>query len=86
MLAVAETPELFLLDATTQAPFLGQFPVPLTAYPVAFAVVVLLRIAKLLLMISTGLTCTEGLGNGKHVLYSKKRFEVGSTTCSNCGS
>ena len=72
MLAVAEPPKLFLLDSTTQAPLLGQFPVPLAAYPVALAVVVLLRVAKLFLMIGTRLARTEWLGNGKHVLLFEK--------------
>src|ERR1700732_1090664 len=72
MLAIAEPPKLFLLYSTTQSPFLGQLSVPLAPYPVAFAVIVFLRVAKLLLMISTCLTCTERLGNGKHVLLFEK--------------
>src|ERR1700693_3663513 len=72
MLAIAEPPKLLLLHCTTQSPFLGQLSVPLAPYPVGFAVVVLLRVAKLLVMIGTGLTCTERLGNGKHVLLFEK--------------
>src|SRR3984957_17701479 len=72
MLAIAEAPILFLLHATTQSPFLGQLSVPLAPYAVAFAVVVLLRVAELLLMIGTGLTCTERLGNSKHVVLFEK--------------
>jgi len=72
MLAIAEPPKVFFLDATMQPPFLGQFSVPLSAYPFSFAVVVLLCVAELLLMISTGLTCTERLGNSKHVLLFEK--------------
>src|SRR5208282_1585084 len=86
MLAVAETPKLFLLDATTQAPLLGQFPLPLTANPVAFGVVILLCVTELLLMISVGLSGTERLGYRYHVLYSKKRLLVGVTACSKSGS
>src|SRR5580658_3070453 len=86
MLAVAEPPKLFLLDATTQAPLLGQFPVPLTPNPVALAVVILLCVAELLLMISVGLSGTDRLGYREHVLYSKKRLLLGVTACSNSGS
>ena len=77
MLAVAEPSKLFLLHSTTQPPFLGQFPMPLAVYPVAFAVVVLLRVAELLLMIGTGLTCTERLGNGQHVFLFEKASRRG---------
>src|ERR1700682_1561432 len=72
MLAIAEPSKLFLLYSTTQSPLLGQFSVPLAAYPVAMAVVVLLRVAELLVMIGTGLTCTERLGNSKHVVLFEK--------------
>ena len=36
-----------------------------------------LRIAELLLMISTRLTCTERLGNGEHVLLFKESSRCG---------
>src|SRR5580700_3335629 len=72
LMAITEPPKLFLLYSTTQSPFLGQLPVPPAAYPVAFAVVVLLRVAELLLMIGVGLTCTERLGNSEHILLFEK--------------
>src|SRR5258708_7974193 len=72
MLAIAEPSKLFLLDATMQPPLLGQSSVPLAAYSIAFTVVVFLRVAELLLMIGTGLTCTERLGNRKHGLLFEK--------------
>src|SRR5208283_907265 len=67
MLTFAEPSKLFLLHRTTQPPLLGQSPAPLAAYPFAFAVVVFLCAAELLLVVRTSLTCTERLGNGKHV-------------------
>src|SRR5271157_887577 len=67
VLAIAEPSKVLLLHRAVQPPFLGQFSVPLAAYPLAFAVVILLCVAELLLMVRTSLTCTERFGNSQHV-------------------
>src|SRR5271157_229685 len=77
MLAVTEPLKLFLLHRPVQPPFLGQFSVPLAAYSLAFAVVILLCVAELLLMVRTSLTCAERLGNGEHVPLLEKTSRCG---------
>jgi len=66
-----------LTNVALQSPLLGQLAVPFAAYPVAFGVVILLRVAEFLAMISAGLACTERLGNGKHVRLLKKTSRRG---------
>jgi len=61
VLAFAEPVEVVLTNLAVQSRLLGQFALPLAAYPVAFAVVILLRVAEFLVMISAGLSGTQRL-------------------------
>ena len=66
VLPVRQSLEVLLPHFTMQAPLLGEFAVPLAAYPVALGVVVLLGVRELLFVIGLRLAGTQRFGNGQH--------------------